>query len=304
LIISVSRRTDIPAFYTPWFVARIRAGDCAVPNPFNRDQISRVSLRPADVDAIVFWTRNPRPLFPFLRELDARGYHYYFQFTLLDYPRALETRAPPADEAVRAFQELARWIGADRVIWRYDPILLTEQTNFPYHLEAYTRLAQALKGHTTRSVVSIADDYAAARKRLQALEEQGVSLLDTQIFQSAEFGEFMRALARTAAQNGMEIVSCAEPLDLKPYGIKPGKCVDDDYIAKTFGIDVTHTKDPSQRTACGCVVSKDIGMYDSCLFGCQYCYATSSFERAKKNHALHDPNSPSQIGWYDVDLRS
>ncbi len=300
MIISVSRRTDIPAFYAAWFINRIRAGYCAVPNPFNRDQISRVSLRPADVDAIVFWTRNPRPLFPFLRELDARGYRYYFQFTLLDYPRAIENKTPPVAEAVRAFQELARWIGAARVIWRYDPILLTEQTNIQFHLEAYTRIAQVLQGHATRSVISVADDYSAARKRLKALEEQGLGLLDTQIFQSAEFGEFMRALARTAAQNGMEIVSCAEPLDLKQYGIQPGKCVDDDYIAKVFGIDVTHTKDPSQRTACGCVVSKDVGMYDSCLFGCQYCYATTSFERAKKNHALHDPHSPSQIGWYDA----
>jgi hypothetical protein len=117
------------------------------------------------------------------------------------------------------------------------------------------------------------------------------------------FGELMRSFVAASADNGMEIVSCAEELDLKPYGILPGKCVDDEYIAEVFGLDVAHAKDPGQRKACGCVISKDIGMYDSCLFGCRYCYATSSFERARERYNQHDPNSPSLLGWYEVELR-
>ena len=109
----------------------------------------------------------------------------------------------------------------------------------------------------------------------------------------------MFAAAQSAAANGMEIFSCAEELNLRDYGIRPGKCVDDDYIQKIFGLDVIHTKDPYQRKICGCVLSKDIGMYDSCLFGCSYCYATKDFERSKERHAQHDPASPSLIGWYE-----
>ncbi len=122
MIISASRRTDIPAFYAEWFMQRIRAGYCTVPNPFNRGQVSTISLAPEDVDAIVFWTRFPRPLLPHLDELDRCGYRYYFQFTLLDYPRSLETHRPDVRQAVEAFRTLAERIGPERVIWRYDPI--------------------------------------------------------------------------------------------------------------------------------------------------------------------------------------
>ncbi len=106
MIISASRRTDIPAFYAEWMVRRLREGYCTVANPFNRDQVTTISLKPADVDAIVFWTRNPRPLMPYLDELDSRGYRYYFQFTILDYPREIDAKSPPAAAAVATFQEL------------------------------------------------------------------------------------------------------------------------------------------------------------------------------------------------------
>ena len=117
-IVSASRRTDIPAFYAEWMVRRLKEGYCTVPNPFNRDQATRISLKPEDVDAIIFWTRNPRPLMPYLDELDSRGYRYYFQFTILEYPRELDLKSPPAATAVEAFRELAGRLGPGRVIWR------------------------------------------------------------------------------------------------------------------------------------------------------------------------------------------
>lgn len=303
MIISASRRTDIPAFYAEWFIKRIRASYCAVPNPFNRNQVTRVSLLPKDVEVIVFWTRNPRPLFPYLQELDQLGFKYYFQFTVLDNPREIDPKSPPVQAGIRAFQDLAQRIGPERVIWRYDPIVFTEQTGTAFHREAYKRIAEAFHGATHRSVISIMDQYAKARGRMSRLPEQGYRPLNAQ--ESAEaVRQLIPDLVNIAGQQEMEIVSCAEELDLLPYGVRPGKCVDDDYIARVFGIEVGSKKDPSQRKECGCVVSKDIGMYDSCLFGCQYCYATQSFDLAHRHHDEHNPDSPSLVGWYEPNQAS
>ncbi len=298
MIISASRRTDILAFYATWFMNRVRAGYCTVPNPFNRAQVSRISLLPQDVDVIVFWTRNPRPLLPALDELDARGYRYYFQYTILDNPRRIDARTPPVDAAIDAFQMLAARVGPARVIWRYDPIVLSSVTDATFHQERYAWIAAQLQGYTTRSVISILDLYRKAERRLRALSAHGVTFPDQTPDQIAGFDAMMRSLVATAARCGMEIVSCAEAIDLTGYGVRPGKCVDDELIERVFGLRIDLPKDPNQRAACGCVKSRDIGMYDSCLFGCQYCYATSSFARAADNHAAHDPRSPSLLGWY------
>jgi hypothetical protein len=301
VIISASRRTDIPAFYSEWFMNRIQAGYCTVPNPFNRKQVSRVSLRPEDVDVIVFWTRHPRPLLPHLAALDERGYRYYFQYTLMNNPRAIDPKTPPLEASLRTFRELADRIGPAKVIWRYDPIVFTKAMGAGFHQQAFERIARALQGYTHRSVISVVDVYRKASKRLREMAAQGHELIDYDGSPSERFDELMRALVRAATDSGMEIVSCAEDVDLRPFGVRPGKCVDDEYISRVFGITVTSTKDPAQRQACGCVVSKDIGMYDTCLYGCRYCYATSSFERARENHGNHDPSSPSLMGWYEAE---
>jgi hypothetical protein len=306
MIISASRRTDIPAFYARWFIRRVRAGYCTVPNPFNPGQVSRISLNPRDVDLIVFWTRNPTPLVPHLDELDDRGYRYYFQYTVLRNPRELDQNGPTFEQAVNTFQRLAQKIGAGQLIWRYDPIVFTEKSGLNFHIETYQEIAQQLKGCTHRSVISILDSYRKTQKRMQELEKNGLHVFQTPGQSGSRFATLMSALAGIARENEMEIVSCAEELDLSVYGIRAGKCIDDEYISRVFGIEVEHKKDPSQRKACGCVTSQDIGMYDSCLFGCQYCYATSSFERARINHSRHDPESPSLLGWYQAsrDARS
>ena len=295
MIISASRRTDIPALYAEWFINRIRAGYCTVPNPFNLQQVSTVSLRPEDVDAIVFWTRHARPLFPHLDELDRLGYRYYFQVTLLDNPRLIDPATPPLETSLETFRELSARVGPQRVIWRYDPIVFSRLTDVHFHRQTFERIAGALAGYTGRCVISLADMYRKTTRRMHALAAQGLDI-DYGVACGPELESLMRAMARVATDNGIEIVSCAEEIDLRPYGIRPGRCVDDETIRQAFGLQVTHQKDPVQRTACGCVLSRDIGMYDSCTLGCAYCYATSNFERARVNRADHDPLSPSLLG--------
>ncbi len=286
MIISASRRTDIPAFYARWFMERLRQGFCLVPNPFNPAQVSRVSLLPEEVEVIVFWTRNPSPLLSYLDEMDSRGYQYYFLFTLMDNPRVFDRHGPALGHSLEAFKTLAGKIGPRKVIWRYDPILFSTITPPSFHLERYARIARVLQGFGTRSVISLIAFYKKALNRLKALEAKGIKLISPA---EAEVENFLSELSRTALANGMEVYSCAQEKDYTSLGIKPGSCIDQAYIERIFQKQVTGRKDPSQRKNCGCVISKDIGMYESCLFECQYCYATGHFDRARMNYKRHDP---------------
>lgn len=299
MIISASRRTDIPAFYSTWFMNRIRAGYATVPNPYYPDRVARVSLRPDKIDAIAFSTRNPRPLFAQLDELDGRGFQYYFLITILGNPRQLDPKTPALPAAVDNFLELSRRVGADHVIWRYDPIVLSNRTGIDFHLKQFQTIASVLKGATRRCIISYMDDYAKARSRLNALEKKGFILAQPGEVQSA-VGPLSARLAQIAGAAGMEITSCAESYDLAPYGVRAGKCMDDELVSRLTGKSLVYKKDPAQRQVCRCALSRDIGMYNSCLHGCLYCYATQNFSKSLENYRKHDPQSPSLLGWFDA----
>lgn len=296
MIISASRRTDIPAFYSEWFMNRVRAGFLLSRNPFNAHQIKRISLLRKDVEVIVFWTRNPYHLMPYLQELDKKGYLYYFQYTITGYPRILEKSVPNTYKAIETFIELSSKIGSDRVIWRYDPILLSNLLPIDEHKRIFYKIAKALAGKTKRVVVSFSDFYKKTERNLNGIEgliysditKDGNALLDLSRYMQAVSSEF-----------GMEIQSCAETVDLSCAEVSHGKCVDDQLINKIFGVDVNRVKDKNQREACGCVKSFDIGVYNTCLHGCSYCYATFSNDIVTKNKQKHDPDSPFLIGGID-----
>jgi len=294
MIISASRRTDIPAFYADWFLRRVRAGYCTVPNPFNPSQVRHVSLIPEDVDVIVFWTRFSRPLRHRLKELDRMNIPYYFLFTLTPYSRALEPHLPSVNKLVKEFCALANTIGPERVIWRYDPILVGSELTFHFHRRQFTQLASALNGCTKRVIISLADYYRKTERNLRQYEDEGEVL-----FRNPEtidgFDAFLSNLVRTGNQYGMTIQSCAESVDLKSHGIQPGKCIDNEYIEQITGKEVTSRKDPGQRAECRCVHSVDIGMYDTCRYGCRYCYATSNYRNAIRNQDHHRKDSPSLL---------
>ena len=290
MIISASRRTDIPALYAEWFINRVRAGFCDVANPRRPGQISRVSLKPEDVDAIVFWTRDAGPLMGHLDELDRRGFRYYFQYTILGYPRIIEPAVPPLAEALDTIDRLSRRLGPGRVVWRYDPILLTDLTPEGYHLDRIGAIAAALEGPVRRLVVSHYDAYPFAESRLRALQGKGLRALPGS---GRPRPEFLRSIAGIAVGAGLEIQNCAEDASWQEAGIPPGKCVDDRLIESLFGRNVTHRKDPHQRPLCGCVVSRDIGAYDTCPLGCVYCYATRDAAAARRFRLRHDPSAAS-----------
>lgn len=313
VIVSASRATDIPALYGAWLLLRLRAGSCVWINRFNR-QRQRVSFE--RTRAIVFWSKNPAPLIPRLGEIDALGINYYFTFTLNDYEReGLEPGLPPLAERIETFCRLSRLLGRDRVVWRFDPIIVGRRLTPEAILGRIARIGAAVHRHTRKLVISFADieRYPAARRRAGQADGGG--------FREPDAGETALIAAGIREHNrawGLDVAACAEAVDLAEYGIGRNRCVDDELLARAFPGDaalmaflgrgagsgpplgggatggVAHRlKDGGQRAACGCIVSKDIGRYGTCPHGCAYCYANASHPAAAAEHARHDPEAES-----------
>jgi DNA repair photolyase len=260
MIVSASRRTDIPAFHTEWFMDCLRREFVEVKNPYNPDQVSRISLKPDEVESIVFWTKNPAPLLAHLKEIEKIGHRYSFLFTLNDYPRDLEPKVPALEERINSFIKLSERIGPRRVTWRYDPIILSDKTGPDYHRRAFESLCAKLGPHTRRVVVSLIDYYKKTKRNLKPLNYQ----FDFDAAKRPETDQLLGDLAKMAQEQKLEIFTCAQERDYTSLGIPPGRCIEGDGPYK---------KDPSQREHCRCTQSRDIGAYGTCRHECPYCYA-------------------------------
>jgi hypothetical protein len=286
VLLSVSRRTDIPAFYAAWFVRRLREGYFLLPNPRNPLSISRVAVAPETVEAVVFWSKNPRPLLAVLPEVDDLGYKYYLQFTLTPYSRYLESGLPDKKELAALFRLCGQKLGPERLVWRYDPIALGKELTAAWHRAAFRRLAEALSGYGNRCVLSFVDFYPkiAARLRAAGIEEA----------LPEEMRSLMGELAGIARYFGFAPVACAEKEDFSAGGVAPGACIDAPLVALAGGRVPAAGKDPGQRPLCRCLTSVDVGMYDCCPHGCLYCYANTG--KAALHAASHDPAAPLLYG--------
>lgn len=288
MIISASRRTDIPSCYSDWFFNRIKEGFVLVRNPMNIHQVSRIKLTPDVVDGIVFWTKNPLPMLNRIGEL--KKYMYYFQFTITPYGRDVEPNLPPKNnEILTAFKRLSDLVGADRVVWRYDPIMISEKYSMEYHVRAFKKIAEELHSYTHKVTISFIDeDYRGVKSNIKEL-----ALLD---FLAATQVEISSTLAEIAHGYGLNIDTCAEKIDLHQFGIEHARCIDDRLLSKLLGNHLNIDKDKTQRLECGCVASIDIGMYNTCRNGCRYCYANYNQNTVAGNYAKHNPLSPLLSG--------
>ncbi len=282
MIISASRRTDIPAFYFDWFLGRLGDGYALTRNPMNAAQVRRVSLAPDDVSGIVFWSKNPAPMLPHLDALGA--FPFYVQYTLNAYGADIEPGLPPLAERIATLRRLAERIGPERVIWRYDPILLSPEYPEAFHEEAFSRLASALSGASHRVTISFIDFYAKIERRLAERGIVGVP--------APARVAFAGRLQAVAARSGFVMDACAEDIDLTAAGVGRARCVDAALLANISGRPVPARKDPNQRPACGCAASVDIGAYDTCPHGCAYCYANRGAVPVSARLARHDPRAP------------
>lgn len=287
MILSVSRRTDIPSYYAEWFYNRIKEGFVCVRNPMNPRQVSEIRITPDVVDCIVFWTKNPLPMMERLDELKA--YPYYFQFTLTGYGNDVEANLPDKKTMIiPMFQELSNRIGRERVIWRYDPIFFSDRYTVEYHIETFRAMAEALNGYTDKCVISFLDIYAKIRKNMESLSYYEL--------EESELRSFAKEISRIAEQNHICVGSCAEKIDLEDCGIVHNCCIDKRLIEKLIGCELKVGKDKNQRKECGCVESIDIGTYNTCRNGCAYCYANLGAKNVERNAAKYDPASPLLCG--------
>ena len=288
MIVSASRRTDIPAFYSDWFFRRLEEGYLYVKNPMNPRQVSKILLSPDTVDCFVFWTKDPGPMMERLSVLNRLGYPYYFQFTLTPYGTDVEPGVPHKNELVRTFRELSCRLGPERVIWRYDPVLLSPSYTREYHFQWFSRLCGSLEGYTHTCVISFLDMYRKIKGRMEQIQPSTMTGED--IVSLASF------MGPEAERHGMTIRTCSEAGDLSGFHIQKGKCIDDQLIAGLLGRLLAVRKDPAQREECGCVKSVDIGAYNTCSHFCRYCYANFSPAQVEANRRMHDPESPLLCG--------
>ncbi|MDR1325164.1 MAG: DUF1848 domain-containing protein [Treponema sp.] len=286
MIISVSRRTDIPAYYSDWLLNRIKERYVYVRNPMNIHQISKISLEPDIVDCIVFWSKNPTPMLTKLQFLNE--YTYYFQFTLNPYEKDIEARLPCKNEILETFKRLSDKISPQRVIWRYDPILLNNKYNISYHIDKFYEFSGKLKGYTEKVTFSFIDFY---KKITENIKSVGIDEITNE-----EKNTIADNFSRIAKENNLLIDTCAEDIDLSKYNIAHAKCIDDRLITKIIGHNFIVKKDKNQRFECGCIGSIDIGEYNSCSNGCIYCYANYSKIMVANNINKHNRFSPLLIG--------
>lgn len=284
MILSASRRTDIPAFYGEWMMNRLRAGYVLIRNPYRRSQIHRIPLSPEVIDCIVFWTKDPQPFLPYLGELEQMGYRYYFQFTLNPYGRRIEPNLREKTEIAATFRQLSQRIGPQRVCWRYDPILLDGEYTIARHRQEFENYCGQLAERTVSVTISFLDLYRRNQKAgLRSCTEE-------------EMRELAGMCGTVAGQYGMEVSACCEALDLTEYGVRKGSCIDRRRIEKICRASLKAERDLDQRPGCGCARSVDIGAYNTCPNGCLYCYATSSAASVLKNYRQHDPRSEFLCG--------
>lgn len=288
MIISASRRTDIPAFYSPWLLNRLRAGWALVRNPFNYRQISEIRLSPAVVEALILWTKNPAPLLPHLDEIEAMGYPVLIHYTITACDRLLEPGLPDVSQRLASFRTLSERLGPERVLWRFDPILLTQAQGVDHCLDRFAALAGALQGLTHQCSISFVSLYAKCRRNLA-----GVGLLSPDALIKKELATQLASLAEA---HGMRLKACCDEFLLNGCGIEQAHCIDAEQLGAILGCNLQGRKDPGQRAGCGCTMSIDIGAYDSCAHGCRYCYANTSHQAVARNITAHDPDSPLLIG--------
>lgn len=321
-IISASRSTDIPAFYADWFFHRLKIGYSAWINPFNgkKNYISYNNTR-----FVVFWSKNPKPLLPYITTLKEKKINFYIQYTLNDYEaEQLEAGVPPKQERIETFKQFSKILGKESVIWRFDPMILTDTITMDILLKKVEMLGDTLHHYTKKLVFSYAD-IASYKKVKSNLQKSKVQYIEWNKEQMEEFAYKISALNKHKGWN-LQLATCAEELDASQYGIEHNRCIDGDLIVriawkdsqlmKFLGVKIEklpqpnlfgekeipqntivlpnnhyflsiHEKDKGQRKLCDCMVAKDIGEYNTCPHLCEYCYANANKQIAQKNYETH-----------------
>lgn len=287
MILNVSGRTDIVAFYSKWFLNRLKEGYVDVRNPFNPNLVSRIDFD--DVDLILFCTKNPIPIVDKLGDIKIP---YIFHVTITPYKDDIEPNLPSKSKIIEAVKKISTRVGIDNIYVRYDPIFISEKYNIEYHIKAFTKLCSLLKGYVKTIIVSFIDNYKNVRKNLPYLKYRSFTEEDYKLI-----GE---SFSKIAKNNNMVVQTCFEERNLTEYGFIKGECMSKELAFKLTG--KTYKKWQARKgNACNCVELVDIGVYNSCNHLCKYCYANYDESKVKENINNHDINSSLLIGHINSD---
>jgi len=285
LILNTGSRTDIPAFYSEWFMNRVREGVVMARNPFFPQQVTRYRIDPEVVDFIVFCTKNPAPMLQYLDDLSA--FHQFWFVTITPYGKEIEPAVPDKMKVCESFRQLSKETGRRCVGWRYDPIFLSDRYSVEYHLKAFERIASELEGYTEQVVISFIDLYEKTKKNFPEAKEVPPS-------ERLILGKAMKEIA---ANHGMQVYSCLEGRDLEQFGVNTGGCMTKEVLEHAIGeeLNVPSGVSPA-RPGCRCLLGSDIGAYNTCRHFCKYCYANYDRTSVLQNSRQHDPDSPLLVG--------
>lgn len=282
MILFASGRTDIPAFYSNWFINRVKAGFVDVRNPFNQNLVSRINF--SDVDLIMFCSKNPLPMIDKLKMLKVP---VLFHVTITPYSKDVEPNIPDKRLIIEGVKKLSLVLGIDNVVLRYDPIFLSDKYNVDYHIRAFDKLCKNLDGYVNKIIVSFMDEYKNVRSNK--------NILKYRTFTREDYKKIGEAFSKSAMDNGMSVQTCFEDNDLTEYGFVKGECLSHElaYIltGKKF-----KSSNVRKEKKCECVQMVDIGDYNSCMHMCKYCYANYDEKAVSSNFKMHDDNSSLLIG--------
>ena len=283
MIIDTGNRTDIPAFYSEWFMNRIREGFVMVRNPYSAEQVTMYKLDPDVVDALIFTSKNPAPMVKHLSELDR--FRMFWYVTITPYGKSIEPGVPDKHKVIEAFQKISEHVGKHAMSWRYDPIFISDTYSVDYHIDAFERMATELEGYTEQVVISFIDLFEKTKKNFpearEVVREERLAL--------------GKAFAETGRRHNMTVRSCLEGVELAQFGIDVSGCMSQAVIEHALGEKLIVPKS-RHILECECVMGNDIGAYNSCAHFCKYCYANYDKDAVKANMKKHVPGSPFLIG--------
>lgn len=284
MILQTGMRTDIPAFYSKWFVNRIKEGYVLVRNPYNPSAVTKYRINPEVVDLIAFCTKNPAPMLGYMDILKPYGQFWFV--TITPYGKEIEPNVPDKRQIIEDFRTLSNSVGIDSVGWRYDPIFITEKYSLDFHLKAFEQMAKTLSGYTDTCIISFIDLYKKVIKNFPQARMVNKK-------ERLKIGEVFADIGR---KYGITVKACAEGNELEVYGIDCDGCLTQEVYESALHTKLNMPKRKGQRTECACFFGNDIGVYDTCRHFCKYCYANTNKDAVIGNSKLHNPNSPFLIG--------
>lgn len=287
MILNVSGRTDIVAFYTPWFMNRYKEGYLDVRNPFNPKLVSRINF--SNVDLILFCTKNPLPIIDRIKEIDKP---IIFHVTLTPYKKDIEPNVIDKKLVIEGIKRLSGILGSDNVVVRYDPIFLSDSYTLEYHIRAFDKICKVLKGYVKKIVVSFLDDYKNVRYNMRYLRLRA--------FTEEDYKQIGLNFSRSAWENGMSVQTCFEERNLVNYGFTRGECLSLSLAEKITGKKPKKWKARGKK-GCNCAEMVDVGVYNTCKHFCKYCYANYDEKMVNANTLKHDVNSSLLIGQIGAD---